>query len=1325
MKKSTIIAFLTAAILTIGSFLTGSSQVVISQVYGGGGNSGATYQNDFVELFNRGGSSVSLSGWSVQYASATGSSWSVTALTATTLAPGQYYLIKLASSGAIGALLPTADATNTGVNLSGTTGKVALVNTTTALSGTCPTGATIQDFIGFGTTPNCNEGGTNAPAPSNTTADIRASAGCTDNNVNSTDFATGAPNPRNTATTLAPCAVPLISVSTNTLSGFGYLLGAGPSAEQTFTVSGSSLTANISIAAATDFEISLSSGAGYTTPITLTQSGGLVSTTTIYVRMKSALAVGSYSGTGESVVLTSAGATAQNVACSGTVSPLTPNIVVGTLTGFGNQAVSTTSAEKTYSLTGTNLTAPIIVTPPVGFEISKTTGTGFVTNPSTLTFTPSSGAVSATIYVRFSPLLVTGYTDNITHTSTGATAQNVAVTGTGVAGTPTLPVFETFNYADNSLLTANGWVAHSGAGSNAIDVGASNGLTYTGYSGLTGVEGAVEGNAARVDNTGEDDSKIFTSVTTGTIYFSFLTNVAVGTTGYYIHLGGSTSAFAARIFVKPSATAGKINFGLSNTSTASYAATPTDFDPGTTYLIVVKYDVNATGAASLWVKATGVPYTEASAGTPEATTTGSGQALIDRICLRQYDATQSMAVDGIRIGQSWASILAQPGTPIITAGTLTSFGHQDINTTSAEKSYVVSGLYLSGPISIVPPAGFEISQGTGGTFVATNPITLTPSSGTVANTTIYVRFAPTLLQDYVSTISHASSGAETVYVPVSGTSLTVNPEPTNHVTAFAAGTITTSSIALTWTDATGAQLPNTYLIKASSSSAGAIQDPIDGIPEANSALVQNVAQGTGTVTFSGLSSGTVYFFKIYPYTNTGISVNYKTNGTVPQVSASTLVAPALVLYEDFNYAPPAYIGGNTAVPSSSNNWVTHSGAGGTIDIQNGNLSYTGLQAPTGYMVRLPGTNLTVSRDINRALPTNNTSSVMYYSAVINVADTVQLNATTPDYFMHFGATAGSTNATFGGRLGIKKVGATTYRLSICNTSTGTVTFTEFAQDLNCGTPYFVVVKYDRVAAPTVASLWVNPASFGSTEPAGSVSNSSGTGTFGAFASICLRNGSYTPKADIDEIRVGTSWADVTPAGITSKTLNLTGVKLEGLYAGNLNPMNPAYDENGIHWPAGVADHINVELHNASTYSTIEYTATNVELSVAGSATVTVPGTYANSYFVTVKHRNSLETTSATAVSFSGSTISQSFATPADVFGGNLRSFFDGGYSLYGGDVSQDGLVDGSDMAPVDNQAAAFSAGYLPEDCNGDGLIDGSDLAIVDNNAGAFVGVAIP
>lgn len=185
-----------------------SSTVVISQIYGGAGCGTAgcsTFKNDYIELFNRGTSPVSLNGWSVQYAGATGTgAWTPTALTNVTLQPGQYYLVA-EGAGANGVnTIPTADATGS-IAMSATAGKVALVNSTTALSGGCPTSASIVDLIGYGSTANCSETAP-APAPSTTTADVRGAAGCTETDNNSADFTATTPNPRNTSTTLNPCS---------------------------------------------------------------------------------------------------------------------------------------------------------------------------------------------------------------------------------------------------------------------------------------------------------------------------------------------------------------------------------------------------------------------------------------------------------------------------------------------------------------------------------------------------------------------------------------------------------------------------------------------------------------------------------------------------------------------------------------------------------------------------------------------------------------------------------------------------------------------------------------------------------------------------------------------------------------------------------------------------------------------------------------------------------------------------------------------------------------------------------------------------------------
>jgi uncharacterized protein len=175
--------------------------IVISQIYGGGGNTSATLRNDFIELFNRSDKAVSISGWSVQYASATGSSWDRTLLSGT-LQPGQYYLVQEAQGNG-GSISLSAPDLSGGINLSATSGKVALVNNTSNLSGTAPSGSQIVDFVGYGAA-NAAEGST-APELTNTAAAIRQSAGCTDTNNNRADFQGGSPSPRNSRSQAKPC----------------------------------------------------------------------------------------------------------------------------------------------------------------------------------------------------------------------------------------------------------------------------------------------------------------------------------------------------------------------------------------------------------------------------------------------------------------------------------------------------------------------------------------------------------------------------------------------------------------------------------------------------------------------------------------------------------------------------------------------------------------------------------------------------------------------------------------------------------------------------------------------------------------------------------------------------------------------------------------------------------------------------------------------------------------------------------------------------------------------------------------------------------------
>jgi DNA/RNA endonuclease G (NUC1) len=193
--------------------------IVISQVYGGGGNAGATFRNDFIELFNPGTSPVNVAGWSVQYSSSAGSSWAVTPLSGT-IDPGHYYLVQEAPGAGGTVDLPTPDATNATAMAAGA-GKVWLSRSITALTGTCPVGGSVVDGVSYGTAAtNC--GFKTTATLTNPTAALRKDSGCQYTNDLSMDFSTGTPTPRNSST--APHACP-VAVPSGPLD---HVLIAGP-----------------------------------------------------------------------------------------------------------------------------------------------------------------------------------------------------------------------------------------------------------------------------------------------------------------------------------------------------------------------------------------------------------------------------------------------------------------------------------------------------------------------------------------------------------------------------------------------------------------------------------------------------------------------------------------------------------------------------------------------------------------------------------------------------------------------------------------------------------------------------------------------------------------------------------------------------------------------------------------------------------------------------------------------------------------------------------------------------------------------------------------
>jgi uncharacterized protein (TIGR02145 family) len=185
------------------------------------------------------------------------------------------------------------------------------------------------------------------------------------------------------------------------------------------------------------------------------------------------------------------------------------------------------------------------------------------------------------------------------------------------------------------------------------------------------------------------------------------------------------------------------------------------------------------------------------------------------------------------------------------------------------------------------------------------------------------------------------------------------------------------------------------------------------------------------------------------------------------------------------------------------------------------------------------------------------------------------------------------------------------------------------------------------------------------------------------------------------------------------------LNLEGFYNPDLEKMNQAMGESGAYFSGEVSDQISVKLYSESASYSCVYELDSINVTQDGHCVFKVPAIYSGSYYLAVSHRNSIETWSAIPVSFNDSVVQYDFTTSnSQAYGNNLKQQGDE-YSIYAGDVNQDGNIDTGDLTPVENQAFDYSTGYLPADVNGDGMVDTWDMTFIDNNSRNFIGKVFP
>jgi len=577
---------------------------------------------------------------------------------------------------------------------------------------------------------------------------------------------------------------------------------------------------------------------------------------------------------------------------------------------------------------------------------------------------------------------------------------------------------------------------------------------------------------------------------------------------------------------------------------------------------------------------------------------------------------------------------------------------------------------------------------------------------------------------YFTSYSYIGSGASRNYKingTVPQTNATVsNPlvaEPTNHITNFAAGTVTQSTAELTWTDAIpGSQAPSGYLLIANNSNT--FTNPSDGVTYTDdmilsdgSAVMNLTYAGANNHSFNGLNSNTGYYFRMYPYNGTGTQRNYKTNGSIPQVNAATQPGSqnySSVLLDNFNKANNNSLG-NSLSPFSAVWQETETNNPTSISVSNGynksasttagrDFAHVDLSSVSGYPSNFTNAGNLLEWAINMRQTRTDPSGFdnnNYGTAFI-------LGKTTSD------VTTGEGYAVILGQSG------STDALRLAKFSNGINGNSRFTNVISSG-DYANQYLSIRVTFDPSNKVWTLYAD----NAAGNFPQSDPRNAATLMGSTA--DSSYT---DQNLFFTGTLWNHVTGANDSciyddiyipynsNTTLDLTLVT-EGLY----NTMNNRLNKS---------DTMKVYLRSSSAPYEIVDSSKAVIDSVDFTGTFLFSNITTGNYYIAVTHRNSVETWSNQPLNFTQSNPSlYDFTNSASkAFGNNLIQK-GSKYCIFSGDVNQDGTVDISDLSQIDNDAYNFTSGYVSTDINGDDIVDLTDAAATDNNANNFISKITP
>ncbi|MDB5269331.1 MAG: C-terminal target protein [Hymenobacter sp.] len=973
---------------------------------------------------------------------------------------------------------------------------------------------------------------------------------------------------------------PTITVSPTTALSFSTTTGT-PSTEQSYTVGGSTLTAAITATAPSGYEVALETTAGSNTPgmfgasvATAAPSGGTVTATKIYVRLTGAT-TGTYgtSGTPFNVVHTSSGATNANKPVYGTVTAPTPTIIVTPATALTfATSTGTPSAEQTYSVSATSLTANLTVTAPAGYEISLTSGTYTGTGANMLTLTPSAGTVGSTpIYVHLIGTAAGSFSGNIANASTGAGTKNIAV-----SGTVTTPALATY-----SMTTTTGRAASAPATAKDANISTADAITRSatlstsnvasgsgifgasGWGALTNLADALAGDKffafaitptlgylANVTTITGNAYRTSTAPTTVELLYStnsdFTNPVSLGTqpvsataapgTAFSFPLGQS---FAYPIYFR------LYGYGSTNTSGNFYFVNGTS-TPG----LVVNGN---TSPSPQPVIATGTVSPAVCGGSPTTVSyTTGGPAATGTYFVQLSDANGSFAapVSLATVSSTSTSITATiPGTTASGTGYRVRVANTDGTIGSTSVVFTV----VSSPTATVAPAAPQtINAGTPGTALT---VTETPAAGSRQ-----WYYGTTAGGPYPTAIGTATGLTYTPNFPTAGIYYVVAQS-----TFAACGSVISNEVIVTVTAPTLAAAPTSLsgFITNTGTASGAqsyvltgtgvlapvtvtaptgFEVSLDGTAFAASVSVAAASANAGQtiyVRLVGAATGSVSGTVTNAVGGTSVSVS---------VSGDVLTPPGMLLVEDdFDYTGQLNANGWSGTATSSttaSNILFPTYPRGAVLTAGGNSRQASIDGNSGSTLFRTTT-----------IPTSATT--LYAAALINVS--IPQNVSGNDYLFAFQTTNGTVS--YRGRVTIARVSGSsptkfTFKIRASSETTATVEATPTQFSIN--TDYLLVMKAENSPATNNVdrfSLYVLPSGTSlSQEPATPLLTIDGVNVFSDINGFIIREvDTNNPTFTMDSFRFATGWgaavgnpvysaptADINPGSYYNVTVNNNG-----------------------------------------------------------------------------------------------------------------------------------------------------------------------------------------